>query len=118
MQISVALPSEWGPIENLREEVEFSLSQNDAGASVRFTAREGRAIETAVLVALIGGGATVIAAIIQAVAAIASKRKAKTIKITGSKGGHIEVPIDASPEQIETISRSVALMQDPELHVD
>lgn len=117
MQISVAFPSQWAPIDELRAEIEASLRAAE-GPSVRFTPREGRALETAVLVALISGGAAVIVAIIQALATLASKRKARTIKITGRNGGHVEVPLNASPEQIESIARSVALMQDPEFNVE
>ena len=115
MQVSVVVPAIWADKERLQEEIQSQLARDGDGASVRFTARETRSIDPTILVALISGGATVIAAIIQAVSAIAANRKTKTIKITGRNGGKVELPADTGREEIEKVARSVALMEDPKI---
>jgi hypothetical protein len=115
MQVSVVVPSNWTGKERLQEEIQSFLVRDREGGSVRFTARETRSIDPTILVALVSGSATVIAAIIQAVCALASSRKTKTIKITGRNGGQVELPADTGREEIERIARSVALMEDPKI---
>jgi hypothetical protein len=69
-----------------------------------------------VLVALITGGSTVIAALIQAIAVMASKREATKIVIKGRFGGDVELPINADPSTMSHAVTAIATMQDPEIH--
>src|SRR5947209_3165616 len=103
VQLSIVLPKDWGSGAELTEEMRSALTAFPGGGGAKVQLQERRSIETAVLVAAITGGATVIAALIQAIATIATKRHAKTMKIVGRLGGQVEVPIDATAEDVKHI---------------
>jgi hypothetical protein len=118
MQVSLAFPTGWGSVKLLSEEIDSSLNKSEIQEPVNFRVHESRVLETAILVALISGGASTIAAIIQAAATLASKRSARNLRIEGRTGGQVNLPIDAPPDEVKRIANIVGAMQDPKIIVE
>jgi hypothetical protein len=118
MQISIACPQSWCDLQNIKDELRGAIPHLNADDRISIHVHEERFLETAVLVAVITGGATVVAALIQAIAASASKREAKRIKITGRFGGDVEIPADADIETINAIAQRLGALQDPKIQIE
>lgn len=76
------------------------LGTSDAVA-VRRLPNDDRAVEVAVLVALVSAGSAATTAVLTGIFSVLAKRGGKTVRIKGASGREIEVPADTPVDRLD-----------------
>lgn len=86
--------------EDTAREIVDAFGASDA-AVVRRLPNDHRAVDVAVLVALVGAGSAATTAVLTGIFSVLAKRGGKTVRIKGSSGREIEVPADTPTDRLE-----------------
>jgi hypothetical protein len=97
MEPYITLHSQHFSAEDLAQSIALALTNT---ADVRLEVKQFRAVETAVLVAIVGALGTGIGALITGILKVATERGKTSIVLQGRSGWRVEVPADCPQEKL------------------
>ena len=118
MKKQIVLSSKNISPEELKDRIEKYFQQNNFGISleIRKSKIKDRALESVVLVAIIGVIGTGVGALLTGLLQLAKVSSSKKIIIQSKSGTRLEVPFDISDEQLDRLIKKVKEM-DSEINI-
>ena len=113
MQIQILIDSGLMSAEELKEQLEDTLSGNNAEARLR-TERLGiriRGMDPTILVAVVGAAGVSLGALISGLFQVAQQKSLKKIVVQSRDGARLEFPADTKPEEIDMLIEKVRALE-------
>ena len=94
---------------------DLKLSKQEISFSLKSKLAEYRAIDPAILVAIIGSSGIALSSLISGLLNIARDRKSQKIVIQSKNGLRLEIPVNTPPEKISELIKQLRYMDSPRI---
>lgn len=113
MQIQLEIDHSWTDIEQITANIEAEVSQFDGNISIQRA--DSRAIETAVLLAVISATTAALGALIQAICSVAKAKAQSKIIVQDRYGARIEIPVNSTLSEVERAALILSRLDAPRI---